>query len=92
MLAISNASSTILARQIFDVWHFGIPKDDGLPTVLVVGRPTVTPSFLEQFAPTLPKAVNYFAVVSVGVLFTVAAIVTTIHITTMRNILAVVAL
>jgi hypothetical protein len=36
-----NASSTIMAEQVFDVWHFSIPKDYGLLTVLAVGRPTI---------------------------------------------------
>jgi len=41
MLTISNALCTILAQQIFDVWHFSISKDDGRSTILVVWRPTI---------------------------------------------------
>ena len=48
--------------------------------------------FVEQFTPTLPKAVNYVAVASIGVLITVVVIVTAIYVITLRNILVVVAL
>jgi hypothetical protein len=60
-----------------------------------VGCPTnntLPPSFVEQFAPTLPKAVNYVTVASVGVLITVVGIVTAIYVITLHNILVVVAL